>query len=1561
MSAEETIADMFNYLAGVGITGTLTNGVMTLKGDENSYISSMNSELKAKFNITGNFSTTKTNNELSTSTRLNQINPAITTDQTIELVYNGNAYTVTVEANDTIDDIISTLAGYGIAGSVTDGKLTLQGTADGYITSISDALRTALKLGANNTNYSTSTTTVSNTYHANDTSDTIERETINVLTTDDTLGRHGLTTDGTITVTTNGTQYVVTVHASDTIDDMLTTLASLGINGYINDAKLTLQGVDNAYINGISTNLRNVLKLSTTNYTTATHTVTTNTNSDQQKETIREAATGATQLQDLRNPEGNATTGYVLNLSTTSDAGNANLSFTFQATDTVHDVIDTLAQHGLIASIDSTGRMSVHSSSLTDFDISGSLGTFMMDGYTKYYDQGRISSVSTNLIQRTIVNMDDDTLLSELNITNGNILLYQDGTTYTIAIDNTKTVGDFRNKLAEYGIVSDIIDGRLQLNADGVVYLKSITGGSNLVNIMGLEHADWDLGDYSQTSKQLGDPNTITHSATMDDKISQLTNADGSALGVTAGQIYVYQDGTRNVININTNDTLQDLSNKLSQYGISVDISSDGRVYFNGDDNSYLTTDGIASASASNILTKFNISNNWSTRYNSTSETLAHEVESDVKVDGDTRLVDLQDKDGNSLGITTGNYYVYQNGVRSTETISDDTTVNDFLSTMALYGMTTDFAQDGSLSVGGYNETYLATSATDEDDTNAIGILFEQWDFVNVYTSNNLDIPTDVTVAISETTMLKNIHPENSYQAGFITVIKEGVQTNISLAADATVGDLMDELALYGFESVINANGQLIIKNSGDSKLQEYAGTGASNALTLLGIGLSDWVNTNTYESNTISVVTTTTPTISADRATELSKLGVTTGEYYIWKDGVKYSAYISSDETLGSLIETLESFGLQTSLVDTGSGSRLSIEGNGNCYIETSTSTNNASNVVTQLFNSSSTSYRYEGLEQTSRQVTTFSNATEDTLLSTYDSGVLNAEGDLSVTIDGVTSIIQISADETIGSLLAKFQALGMEATLSDGHIVVQSGYKDLTINSSGTTSNALATLNLTFRDDLGGYISSSVDVNQTVDEEKILSVSNYADYNTAMKLLNISDGTLSIYRDGEKATLNIDSNQTFGDLRAQIAGRFANVDIRFQNGYLEIYSTTDGVSVDVGATTDTSNFVAITGITSTGQGNAKSSRELYCVNGSSVITTSGLFRNGDVVAGTFKIGNAEFTIDDTTTLSSLISQINVSEQANATAYWDSVDGKLVIKSRTTGAALVNIEAGTSNFTDIMGLTKSTWADADSDGNEDIGVSTAQVTKINVSAQEVGQNAQFSINGTYYTSSSNTVGSDVTKIKGVTINLKGVSEEGETTLTIERDKETVANAVSDIVDAYNVLIENVDKELAKDAALGDQTTLRYVRNQIRSLMTSSLPGTGVFRNLHSIGITLNAATAGDISTDSINKLTFDKTKFLDAFNADKDAVKDLLVGTDGNLGIFQRIENVVESAVASNSGYFASAERSYNSKISTLDNKIKKAQNAVERYRERLEAKFASMDLLISNMQNQYSSFLGM
>lgn len=89
----------------------------------------------------------------------------------------------------------------------------------------------------------------------------------------------------------------------------------------------------------------------------------------------------------------------------------------------------------------------------------------------------------------------------------------------------------------------------------------------------------------------------------------------------------------------------------------------------------------------------------------------------------------------------------------------------------------------------------------------------------------------------------------------------------------------------------------------------------------------------------------------------------------------------------------------------------------------------------------------------------------------------------------------------------------------------------------------------------------------------------------------------------------------------------------------------------------------------------------------------------------------------------------------------------------------------------------------------------------MNVNVQDVGNNAKFSINGTYYTSNSNTITSDISRIKGLTINLKGLTEDSAVTLTVERDKETLANAVSDIVDSYNELMKNVDEAISKMAS----------------------------------------------------------------------------------------------------------------------------------------------------------------
>jgi 2,3-bisphosphoglycerate-independent phosphoglycerate mutase len=83
------------------------------------------------------------------------------------------------------------------------------------------------------------------------------------------------------------------------------------------------------------------------------------------------------------------------------------------------------------------------------------------------------------------------------------------------------------------------------------------------------------------------------------------------------------------------------------------------------------------------------------------------------------------------------------------------------------------------------------------------------------------------------------------------------------------------------------------------------------------------------------------------------------------------------------------------------------------------------------------------------------------------------------------------------------------------------------------------------------------------------------------------------------------------------------------------------------------------------------------------------------------------------------------------------------------------------------MGFTTTEY---DADGNI---VSTKMFTE----AQELGKNALLTINGTNITSTSNTVTSDVSRIAGVTLNLKGVSTE-EAKILIEYVQEKLGNEV---------------------------------------------------------------------------------------------------------------------------------------------------------------------------------------
>lgn len=467
-------------------------------------------------------------------------------------------------------------------------------------------------------------------------------------------------------------------------------------------------------------------------------------------------------------------------------------------------------------------------------------------------------------------------------------------------------------------------------------------------------------------------------------------------------------------------------------------------------------------------------------------------------------------------------------------------------------------------------------------------------------------------------------------------------------------------------------------------------------------------------------------------------------------------------------------------------------------------------------------------------------------------------------------------------------------------------------------------------------------------------------ANDDTKLSSLGVKEGTMTVYVNGAKNTINIAADDTIQDLKARLstAGVKAEIDVA---GQLNLTAVNEGDEVLIGATNDTSNIKSLLGLEKQEDGSYKSTSAMYQVTTASKITEEGIFSTGEVdengnpinttiTSGTFIIGDAEFTIDENTTISSLVSAINSNEKAAATAYWDSANSKLVLTSTIEGKSYINIEAGTSNFTDVMGFTTSTWND---DG-------TVATSALNTDMQALGENAILYVNGTQVISSSNTVSSDISRLEGVTINLKGVNTEetGATTLDVTQDTSAVVGAVKSFVEEYNSIMDTLDELTATGGELYGETALNSIKRTLRQAITSSTGNADdTFKMLSQIGI--STAEAGASLSADTNKLTLDEDALMKALTEDSDAVKKVIMGTSSNQdGILSKMESIVESSLSGN-GYFTTMNKSLTTELNIYNDRIEQANIKLQNYQSSLQAKFQAMEDTISKMQNSYSSFL--
>jgi len=223
--------------------------------------------------------------------------------------------------------------------------------------------------------------------------------------------------------------------------------------------------------------------------------------------------------------------------------------------------------------------------------------------------------------------------------------------------------------------------------------------------------------------------------------------------------------------------------------------------------------------------------------------------------------------------------------------------------------------------------------------------------------------------------------------------------------------------------------------------------------------------------------------------------------------------------------------------------------------------------------------------------------------------------------------------------------------------------------------------------------------------------------------------------------------------------------------------------------------------------------------------------------------------------TISTLADYINQQSTANnwgvtATVLNDASGARLAIYSQATGTP------------GALAITANTTADSN-------GVDTGNPTGLTFLAPVGGNNATFTVDGIPFSSTTNTVSN---AIPGVTLSLVSTFS-GPVQVAVGPDTVQANSAISNFVNAYNAVINDLNSQFAVNAAthqqgpLGSDPSLRQLQSSLMSDITFSMSGNSGLVNLASLGINMN--DDGTLSIDAkqfSSSMTTNPSAFLNFF-----------------------------------------------------------------------------------------------
>jgi flagellar hook-associated protein 2 len=529
-------------------------------------------------------------------------------------------------------------------------------------------------------------------------------------------------------------------------------------------------------------------------------------------------------------------------------------------------------------------------------------------------------------------------------------------------------------------------------------------------------------------------------------------------------------------------------------------------------------------------------------------------------------------------------------------------------------------------------------------------------------------------------------------------------------------------------------------------------------------------------------------------------------------------------------------------------------------------------------------------------------------------------------VTVNGLDAFDSLA--EIIDHINTQAAAASVDVTLSYG----EPGNGLKVTDSSGGVSNLMVTGDaaevLGIDTDLAGVAATTIRGENLqlryVSEAARLSDLNYG-RGIGTGRFRIIDAT------GEDAEVNIGSDAlSLYDIIAEINSRGLAINAR-------INDTGDGIVIesDLGVGDTAVTQIKVESISGT------AAKDLNILGSSETIENA-------VLDGSYE---RTVDLDESDTLNEVVSKINsAGVPVSAT----------VINSGS------NVNPFRINFTSgISGRLGELMIDS---GEVDLGISS--LTR--------GQDAKVIFGGSsaddgfLVTSGSNEVTS---VIDGVTINLLQTSDE-PITLTVERDTATIVGKISQFVTNFNDVIGRIDQydffnieTEEKGPLLGNPTTSRVRDAMYRTVQKKAEGIDTQYQYLRQVGITIGSG----------GTLELDEEKFKAAYENDPIAVENLFAAFEATTVTSEEIapgitvtsneQNVttrgfgdifdalLDDLTNSIDGTMKLADKSFQSQIDLLNDRIEEFDKRLEAKRARLEAQFVAMETALARLQGQNNS----